>query len=74
MLNHKNMQTIMIVSEGSVFLLLLLFGVYKIKLALEKESALNNQQKNFFKHHTRIKNSHCSNQTSATNLIKTKIK
>ena len=27
---------------------LLLFGVYKIKLALEKESALNNQQKNFF--------------------------
>ena len=48
-LNHKkNMQTIMIVSEGSVFLLLLLFGVYKIKLAQEKESALNNQQKNFF--------------------------
>ena len=44
----KNMQTIMIVSEGSVFLLLLLFGVYKIKLAQEKESALNNQQKNFF--------------------------
>ena len=48
-LHHKkNMQTIMIVSEGSVFLLLLLFGVYKIKLAQEKESALNNQQKNFF--------------------------
>ena len=39
-LHHKkNMQTIMIVSEGSVFLL---------KLAQEKESALNNQQKNFF--------------------------
>ncbi len=48
-LHHKKrMQTFMIVGEGSVFLLLLLFGFYKIKLAQEKESAINNQQKNFF--------------------------
>ena len=48
-LHHKEkMQTVMIVSEGTVFLLLLLFGIYKIKQALDKESELNNQQKNFF--------------------------
>jgi signal transduction histidine kinase len=48
-LHHKKkMQTVMIVSEGTVFLLLLLFGVYKIKQALDKETYLNNQQKNFF--------------------------
>jgi two-component system sensor histidine kinase CiaH len=44
----KKMQTIMIVSEGTVFLLLLLFGVYKIKVANDKETELNNRQKNFF--------------------------
>src|SRR3954471_8179841 len=44
LLQHKkNMQTVMIVSEGTVFLLLLLFGVYKIKQAQDKELALNNQ-------------------------------
>lgn len=48
-LHHKKkMQTVMIVSEGTVFLLLLLFGIYKIKQAYDKETALNNQQKNFF--------------------------
>jgi len=45
---RKNNQTIMIVGEGTVFLLLLLFGIYKIKQAQDKETALNNQQKNFF--------------------------
>jgi len=44
----KTTQTIMIVGEGTVFLLLLLFGVYKIKQAHEKETALNRQQNNFF--------------------------
>jgi len=44
----KKMQTVMIVSEGTVFLLLLLFGIYKIKQAYDKELFLNNQQKNFF--------------------------
>ena len=49
LLHHKKkMQTIMIVSEGTVFLLLLLFGVYKIKMANDKENDLNNRQKNFF--------------------------
>ncbi|HOZ86181.1 MAG TPA: HAMP domain-containing sensor histidine kinase [Bacteroidia bacterium] len=45
---RKKMQTVMIVSEGTVFLLLLLFGIYKIKQAQDKETVLNNQQKNFF--------------------------
>ena len=45
---RKKMQTVMIVGEGTVFLLLLLFGVYKIKQAYDKETTLNNQQKNFF--------------------------
>ena len=48
-LDHKKkMQAVMIVSEGTVFLLLLLFGIYKIKKAYDKETFLNNQQKNFF--------------------------
>lgn len=48
-LHHKKkMQTVMIVSEGTVFLLLLLFGIFKIKQAYDKETFLNNQQKNFF--------------------------
>ena len=48
-LHHKKtMQTIMIVSEGTVFLLLLLFGIYKVKQSIDKENELNNQQKNFF--------------------------
>lgn len=48
-LHHKkNMQTIMIVGEGTVFLLLLLYGVYKIKQSFDKETALNRQQSNFF--------------------------
>lgn len=44
----KQMQVIMVVGEGTIFLLLLLFGIYKIKQAQDKETALNNQQKNFF--------------------------
>jgi two-component system phosphate regulon sensor histidine kinase PhoR len=49
LLHHKKkMQTVMIVSEGTVFLLLLLFGIYKVKQAHDKETLLNNQQKNFF--------------------------
>ncbi len=44
----KTMQTIMIVGEGTVFLLLLLYGVYKIKQSFDKEAALARQQNNFF--------------------------
>lgn len=46
--NKKKMKVIMIVGEGTVFLLLLLFGIYKIKQAHSKELELTNQQKNFF--------------------------
>lgn len=44
----KQNQTFMIVGEGTVFLLLLLFGIYKIKQAQDKENILNAQQSNFF--------------------------
>lgn len=44
---RKKMQTIMIVGEGTVFLLLLLFGIYKVKQAIDKEAFLNKQQNNF---------------------------
>lgn len=46
--HRRNMQTVMIVGEGTVFLLLLLYGVYRIKLAHDKEQFLNKQQNNFF--------------------------
>ena len=44
----KQSQVLMVVGEGSVFLLLLIFGIYKIKQAHTKEESLSNQQKNFF--------------------------
>jgi K+-sensing histidine kinase KdpD len=44
----KRNQVLMIVGEGTVFLLLLLFGIHKIKQARVKELELNAQQKNFF--------------------------
>ena len=48
-LHKKNQtQTIMIVCEGTVFLLLLLFGMYKVKKAIDKEADLINSQQNFF--------------------------
>jgi K+-sensing histidine kinase KdpD len=48
-LHHKkSTQVTMIVSEGTVFLLLLLFGIYKIRQAQNRELEFNNRQKNFF--------------------------
>lgn len=44
----KKKQVIMIVGEGTVFLLLLLLGIYKIKQILDKEQELAFRQKNFF--------------------------
>lgn len=41
------MQVLMIVGEGTVFLLLLLFGLFKVRQAHTKELELNQQQKNF---------------------------
>jgi len=46
--SKRRTKTVMIVSEGTVFLLLLLFGVYKIKQAYDKEDELRRQQNNFF--------------------------
>ncbi len=44
----RTSKTIMIVGEGTVFLLLLLFGVYKVKQAYDREEELRRQQNNFF--------------------------
>lgn len=46
--SHQKTQTIMIVCEGTVFLLLLLFGMYKIKKSIDKEAEIKQQQQNFF--------------------------
>lgn len=46
--NKRTTKTVMIVSEGTVFLLLLLFGVYKIKQAYDRDDELRRQQNNFF--------------------------
>ena len=40
-------RVVMIVGEGSVFLILLLFGLYKIKSSVKKEMKLAQQQNNF---------------------------
>jgi two-component system sensor histidine kinase CiaH len=45
--SKKKVKIYMIAGEGTVFLLLLLYGIYRIKKAYEKESQLVNQQKNF---------------------------
>jgi len=46
--SKRSTKTIMIVGEGTVFLMLLLFGVSKIKKAYDKEEELRRQQNNFF--------------------------
>jgi two-component system, OmpR family, sensor histidine kinase CiaH len=43
----KQNRIYMIAGEGTVFLLLLLFGIYKIRQAYEREQELMQQQKNF---------------------------
>lgn len=43
----KTTQVYMIVGEGTVFLLILLFGVYRVRKSIRKESELANQQSNF---------------------------
>lgn len=47
-LEHKKMKRVyMIVGEGSVFLLILLFGISLVRKSVKKETELGNQQKNF---------------------------
>lgn len=45
--NKKKVKIYMIAGEGTVFLLLMLYGIYRIKKAYEAETQLVNQQKNF---------------------------
>ena len=48
LLEHKKMKRVyMIVGEGSVFLLILLFGISLVRKSVKKETELANQQKNF---------------------------
>jgi signal transduction histidine kinase len=43
----KSSQVYMIVGEGTVFLLLLLFGIYKVRASIRKENELSQQKTNF---------------------------
>ena len=45
--HKKNAQVYMIVGEGTVFLLILLFGIYQVRKSIRKETALASQQSNF---------------------------
>ncbi|MBS1636088.1 MAG: HAMP domain-containing histidine kinase [Bacteroidetes bacterium] len=47
-LEHRRMMKVyMFAGEGTVFLLILLYGAYKVRQAMRKESELTGQQKNF---------------------------
>lgn len=43
----KHLHLYMIVGEGTVFLLILLFGIYKVRNSIKRESELANQKSNF---------------------------
>ena len=43
----KNARVYMIVGEGTVFLLILLFGVYQVRKSIKREAELANQKSNF---------------------------
>lgn len=45
--HKKKMSLYMITGEGTVFLLILLFGVYQVRKSVKKETELAKQQKNF---------------------------
>lgn len=45
--NKKTTRVYMIVGEGTVFLLILLYGIHLVRKSIRKETQLNNQQKNF---------------------------
>jgi K+-sensing histidine kinase KdpD len=45
--NKKTAQVYMIVGEGTVFLLFLLFGIYQVRKSIKKENELANQKNNF---------------------------
>ena len=45
--DKKTKQVYMIVGEGTVFLLILLFGIYRVRKSIKKENELTNQKSNF---------------------------
>ena len=45
--SKKIKRVCMIVGEGTVFMLILLFGIIKVRSSIKKEIELNEQQKNF---------------------------
>lgn len=45
--HKKTLQVYMIVGEGTVFLLILLFGIYQVRKSIKKESELADQKSNF---------------------------
>lgn len=45
--HKKRMRVYMITGEGTVFLLILLFGVYQVRKSIKKENEVSNQQRNF---------------------------
>ena len=45
--HKKTTQVYMIVGEGTVFLLILLFGIYQVRKSIRKENELTNQKSNF---------------------------
>lgn len=45
--SKKNTRVYMIVGEGTVFLLILLFGIYQVRKSVKKESELTDQKSNF---------------------------
>ncbi|MBI3521241.1 MAG: HAMP domain-containing histidine kinase [Bacteroidetes bacterium] len=45
--SKKNAQVYMIVGEGTVFLLFLLFGIYQVRKSMKRENELANQKNNF---------------------------
>ena len=46
-LEQSNRRILMIVGEGSVFLLILIFGLWKIRKSIQKELSLSQRQNNF---------------------------
>lgn len=45
--HKKDLQMYMIVGEGTVFLLMLLFGIYQVRKSIKKENELADQKSNF---------------------------
>lgn len=47
LISHSKVKTTMVVGEGSVFLLILAFGIWRLSRSIQKEFELGERQKNF---------------------------